>query len=629
MIQLRALGPVDITIDGRAAPPELLWRKNLALLVYLARSPRRTRSREHLMGLLWGDKPDTSARHSLREAMRVLRAAGGERLLETEGDQIQLAADAVDLDVDHFTTLADAGEWAAASRLAIGAFLEGFGVPDAPDFEDWLRAERSGLRRRSTDVLLRYAEQRQRAGQLGAAAECAARALAFDPDSSGAVQALMRAHALAGERAAALAAFERWKAHLAREIGVDPDDAASRLADQIRKGRAKEPARAAPSRGAESRRAPLVGRDRELEQLIETWQHACSGACAFAVLEGPAGAGRTRLTEEIGERARLDGAAVIRVRGVPADRESPWSGIHGLATGGLLDASGIGGASGAALARFAQRSDAWADRFPAARRVAQPLEPGLAFAAVLRAAAMDQRLVIVMDDAHWLDGETLSLLLTLARDLEGLPVLFVVSAHAQPPREPIEMLGSRVGRDMPGVRLAIEPLASDAIRALAAWAMPGWTPTDIDRLARRVAADSAGLPLIAVELLHAVALGLDVHGTERAWPDPHRTLDQTLPGTLPDTVVAAVRIGFRRLGRDAQQCVAATAVLGERADQARLAAATGLAADDLLRALDEAEWERWIVADGRGYGFVARLARDIVARDLVTSGQRRRILSIA
>ena len=629
VIELRALGPVDVTVDGRAAPPELLWRKNLALLVYLARSPRRTRSREHLMGLLWGDKPDSSARHSLREAMRVLRATGGEDLLEAEGDQIQLAPDTVDLDVDRFLALADAGDWTAASHLASGAFLEGFAVPDATGFEDWLRAERSVLRHRSTEVLIGCAEQLQRAGQLGAAAECAARALAFDPDSSGAVQALMRAHALAGERAAALAAFDGWKARLARDIGVEPDEAAARLAEQIRKSRAKEPVRAAPSRGAESRRAPLVGRDRELAQLIELWRRARSGACAVALLEGPAGAGRTRLTEEIAERARLDGAAVISVRGVPSDRESSWSGLHGLASGGLLDASGIAGAPTTALARFAQRSDAWADRFPAARRVAEPLEPGLALAAVLRAAAAEQPLAIVLDDAHWLDSETLTLLHTLARDLDQLPVLFVVAAHAQPPCEAIEVLGWRIARDVPGIRLVVAPLASDAIRQLAAWAMPGWTANDVDRLARRVAADSAGLPLLAVELLHAVALGLDVHGTERAWPDPERTLDHTLPGALPDTVVAAVRIGFRRLGKDAQQCVAAAAVLGGHADLARLGAATGLAPDALVRALDEAEWERWIVADGRGYGFVAQLARDIVARDLVTPGQRQRILSIA
>src|SRR5256885_9171780 len=39
-------------------PAKLLWKKNLALLMYLARSPKGVRTREHLTGLLWGDKPE-------------------------------------------------------------------------------------------------------------------------------------------------------------------------------------------------------------------------------------------------------------------------------------------------------------------------------------------------------------------------------------------------------------------------------------------------------------------------------------------------------------------------------------------------------------------------------------------
>ena len=73
VILCHTLGPVEVTLDGGPAPAELLWRKNLALLIYLARSPRRTRSRDHLVGLLWGDRGETAARHSLSEALRVIR----------------------------------------------------------------------------------------------------------------------------------------------------------------------------------------------------------------------------------------------------------------------------------------------------------------------------------------------------------------------------------------------------------------------------------------------------------------------------------------------------------------------------------------------------------------------------
>ena len=68
MILCRTLGPVEVSVDGGPAPSDLLWRKHLALLVYLARSPRHTRSRDHLVGLLWGDRTEAAARHSLSEA---------------------------------------------------------------------------------------------------------------------------------------------------------------------------------------------------------------------------------------------------------------------------------------------------------------------------------------------------------------------------------------------------------------------------------------------------------------------------------------------------------------------------------------------------------------------------------
>src|SRR5256886_5597614 len=64
-VYCRVLGPVQVTVAGADAPPELLWRKHVALLVYLARSPRRRRTREHLVGLLWSDRDEKQARHSL------------------------------------------------------------------------------------------------------------------------------------------------------------------------------------------------------------------------------------------------------------------------------------------------------------------------------------------------------------------------------------------------------------------------------------------------------------------------------------------------------------------------------------------------------------------------------------
>src|SRR6266508_6090464 len=148
----RVLGPAQVTVGGAAAPAELLWRKHVALLVYLARSPRKSRTREHLVGLLWSDREEKQARHSLSEALHVLRRVLGDGGVQADVDQVRLAADAVALDCDRFAELCARGEWAAAAALVAGEFLEGLSIPEANEFETWLAAERASWRsdRKST-----------------------------------------------------------------------------------------------------------------------------------------------------------------------------------------------------------------------------------------------------------------------------------------------------------------------------------------------------------------------------------------------------------------------------------------------------------------------------------------------
>jgi hypothetical protein len=140
-----------------------------------------------------------------------------------------------------------------------------------------------------------------------------------------------------------------------------------------------------------------------------------------------------------------------------------------------------------------------------------------------------------------------------------------------------------------------------------------------------VLADSAGLPLFIVELLHAVAGGLDLTAVGDGWPAPFRTLDDTRPGDLPDAIVAAIRVGFRRLSANAQRVLATASVLDDRAPADQLACVTQLALETTHAALDELEWGRWLIAEARGYTFVARIVREVIGADMLTPGQRQRI----
>ena len=628
MITCRTLGPVEVSTDGGPPPAELLWRKHLALLVYLARSPRRTRSREHLTGLLWGDRPEPAARHSLREAIRVLRRCAGETGMDADTEQVRLADGTVMLDVDLLDEHTAAGHWEEAAQLVSGDFLEGFSVADAPEFEDWLAAERLHWRARSVEALAQCSTEAARRGQLERAAECGRRALRLDAASGAAVRRTMTALALAGDRAGALKLFDVFAEHLAREVGTAPDGETRALADRVRSEREWKAAEAeaAPRKGAESRRAPLAGREHELALLLGSWERCrAERRAAVGFIEGDGGVGKTRLAEEVVARARLEGAAVSAVRAVAGDVAEPLGGILALARGGLADVPGVAGAPPEALAAFAGRIGEWAERFPGARNAA-PLALPAALTEAVRAAAAEAPLLFFLDDAQWWDAASVEALGGLLRDVAAAPVFVLITAATAAPCEELDQLRVRVGRDVPGVALRLAPLPSAALQALARWAFPAYGDVEIDRIARRVATDSAGLPLLAVELFHAVALGLDLHRTAGAWPAEHHTLDASLPGDLPDAVVAAMRIGYRRLGKDAQTALAAASVLGERVDEKTLAKATGLASDRLAAALDEAEWQRWIVADARGYSFVARIVRDCVAREMLTEGQRRRVL---
>ena len=626
MISCRVLGPVSIEVDGTAAPAELLWRKHLALLVYLARSPRRSRTREHLIGLLWPDKEEGAARHSLNEALRVLRRAAGDAAIDAVAGQVRLAEGAVQLDTEVLQSRIAEADWQGAAELIAGEFLEGFAVPDATEFEDWLAAERRHWNEQARVALLGLAEAQLVAGKASASLAAARRAEALDPYSDVVTCAVMSAHVVQGDATAAEACFERFAALLTRDLGRTPAEPTRHLVERIRLARGP---RQTPTLGGEDaqpapRRAPLVGRAAELRRMLGLWEAGRTRRSATAlVLEGDSGSGKSRLLEEFLTRARLHGDAAALLRAVEADLQQPGSGLLGLARGGLLDAPGLPGASPHALAAFAALVPEWADRFPA-RPTEGQLPVARAFAGLVDAVTETAPIVLAVDDAQWIDHESLLTLLGALRDCRARPLCLVFALPPELPRSELDELRRRLGHELPGETLRLGPLDGAALRELSEWALPEYEPLALERITRRVASDSAGLPLLAVELLSAVAQGLDLQQTGASWPEPFRTLTQTLPADLPDSVIAAVRVGFRRLSPAAQRVLGAASVLAQRVTVPQLVRATELDPRVVEAALDELEWQRWLELDGQGYGFVARLVGEIIARDMLTPGQRAR-----
>lgn len=625
MIDLRTMGPVEIRVDGSDPARELLWRKNLALLLYLARSPDHRRSREHLVGLLWGDKPDALARQSLNEALRVLRRKGGERLLESVGDQVVLEKAAVRLDTDELEERVARQEWPEAADLVRGAWMEGFAVSDCSAFEDWLSAERLHWSGVAMSALLAHGANVLARGDEAGAQNAARRALSIDPFSDGAIRLLMEAAAVRGERASALGVYEEYARRLELELGIEPEPDTAALAERVQRERSWKLPVGLPDEEMWARRVPLVGREREMETVVSVVRgSAADRRSAAVVLRGESGAGKTRIAEELVARARLDGAAVASIRVVESDAGSDWSALLGLAAGGLLEAEGAAVAAPEALASLLSKTG-WQDPVlekHAAGATALPM-PG-AFTELARAVAELRPLLLWIDNAENLDESSAAALQGILRDLSDEPCTLLLTLQGYPPHPRIDQLRSRVGRDVAGASINLKPLGLASVEELIRLMLPELDPGETERLARRISVDSAGLPLFAVDLLNGVRLGLEVE-QQPSWPRPFQTMDQTYPGDLPDAVTAAIRIGFRRLTEPAQRTLSAASVLEDRIRVEHLVSATGLDVDAVTSALDELEWHRWLSSDAFGYSFVARIVRDVIARDMLTPGQRKRI----
>jgi DNA-binding SARP family transcriptional activator len=617
VIAARLLGPPEFTIDGAPPPAKLLWRKHVGLCLVLWSAAERRRTRDQLIGLLWADKNERAARHSLNEALRVVRRAVGDDVLDTSAESIRWVGD-VDLDIDRFAAL-ESTDPGAACDLIGGPFCDGFVIAGAEDFDQWLEGERTRWRRRTVALLGRTAASAEDRGDLDRAVALAECALGLDPNGELAVQAAMRGYWLRGDRAAALAAGEAYRARLQRDLGVGPDERTTALIARV--ARERTPLRP-PGAATPAQRVPLIAREAELRNLLDGWRTAAGPA--LLIINGVGGSGRSRLIEEFALRAVLAGATAITLRAVEVDGADENAVLLGLAASGLHLAPGIAGAPGAALSAFAARLPEWADRFHSLATTDElPLRD--AFTAIVRAAAEEQPIVLAIDDADRVHPDELRWFAALIRAMSGLPMTLVLTLDTGAGTAAVDELLRSAGRDITGASVKLEPFELVELEQLVGAVLVEWPPEARARLARRLMAESAGAPAIAVEVLEAVLHGLALDGSAR-WPEPDRTLDATLPAPLPDCLIAAIRLAFRRLHVDEQAMLSAAALLDEPFSADRLGRVLDIV--DVARRdahLDTLEWERWVVADGRGYSFPARAKRRLIVDEMMTPGQRRRL----
>lgn len=499
-----------------------LERKDAALLAMLAIEGPTPRNRAAT--LLWPDIDEERARSNLRQRLFRLRRLAAADVV-CAGSVLALGP-GVQHDLD-----AIGPRLAADADAAAGELLGALDYGDCRELSAWVDVAREQWRTARCNALAEIAARLEGQGRIAPALRYAQRLAADDPTLEHAHRRVMRLHYLRGDRAAALAAYERCRQTLGEHLGAQPSKETRELARLIEASGALPGSAPFPQPIAVLRPPQLVGRGREWQLLEE--------ACAqlrLAVVSGEPGIGKTRLLSDF---AAAHGNAVV-AGSRPGDARVPYAFAATLLR--------------ALVRRHGAPSDDWvnaelAHLLPELGQARGKLEPMRLQMAATQALAhwheAGLRLVVI-DDLHFADEATLELLPALASGTTA-PVgwLFGVRANEVPAALHAWLAQQDAGAV---VNVRVAPLVEDAVRELlGTLALPG---VDAARLAPALARHTGGNPLFILETLRSLLM----QGATR--------IDETQRLPVPASVGELIERRLARLSQRALKLARVAAIAG-------------------------------------------------------------------
>ncbi len=524
-----------------------LERRSAALLAYLALEGPTPRSR--LAGLLWPDSTEDAARANLRQRLKRLRELLGTEIVLPD-ETLRLRPD-LEVDTVQLESLAFTGEYEAALRLD-GALLSGHDYDDCPDLEAWVLSARERLTNARREALSALCERAEGGGEYALALGYAERLIRADPISEDAHRRAMRLQFLAGDRSAALSAFERCREVLLRELGLEPLPETVELASLIAGG-SQLPDLPAPIRSSipiSVLRPPvLAGREREWARLEAAW-----AARQVAFIGGPPGCGKTRLMMDFAASK----GGISPLEGRPGDDGVPYS-THARSLRRFLASSPEALSSlepwvRRELSRLAPELQAQAA--PPIRDEAEKLRFFQAVAHLTGMLAGHGIASIVLDDLQFMDAGSFEVgAFITARSLEdathrGWPRSLNAFRSGELPPEIAARVRELVESGA-AILIELEPLGTEAVSAM----LDGIQVAGLDGLAPAMVRYTGGNPLFIVETVKHL---IETEQLEQA------KLTGALPMRLlpPGKVGGLIRRRLERLTPGALRLAQAAAVAG-------------------------------------------------------------------
>lgn len=234
MQRLKLFGGLSIDTGTGPLTGRAVQRRRLALLALLAAARARGVGRDRAIAYLWPDADAETGRSFLSDSVyRVNQALGGD-VIVTAADELRLDSQRLPSDLGEFEDAVARNDFEGAVALYAGPLLDGFFLPDAPEFERWAEIERDRVAREYGRVLETLAIAAEGRSDTAAAAEWWRRLAAHDPFNSRIALRLMQALVAVGERAAAIVHARVHEALLRQELDLEPDAAVLALAERLK-----------------------------------------------------------------------------------------------------------------------------------------------------------------------------------------------------------------------------------------------------------------------------------------------------------------------------------------------------------------------------------------------------------
>lgn len=581
---IRLFGPLSVEDGGgRLGPSDLggTRPKQVLEILLAARGHRVTTDR--IAELLWGEQRPKDVAASIQTFVSVLRRHlvsdrdRARELVVTEQEAYRFGTDLVELDLDRFDELLERSsrEPTRQARRSLEqalALVRGEVLEDEP-YAVWAQDLRGSYQGRVLGVHLEAADAALAELDFDAALAHGEAAVALDRFSERAHRGAMLALYALGRQHDALRGYRTLRSLLAEELGLEPTpetralEAAILRQEEVRSLLPRPIIRAAAG-GAAGTSSRLIGRRHELDLLERVAREALDGSFALLQIEGDAGLGKTRLLEEVA--TLFEDAHVGRAECSLLEHHLPYVPLAAA----LRDAGiELDGERLPALARILPEL--------ALMRSAREFTEIEALEALVQVISTEAPVVLLLDDLHAADQQTIAALDYLQQRLAGTRGAIVVtirSVHA-PAEHPVRRL-------RPSAEVRLGPLTAEELEPLQ---VPGLYET------------TGGNPRFVT---HALAGGKRLE----------------LSSSLSETLLAQLRTE----GRRAYRILLAASLLAPPFEPEPLAAMLEQEVAELTEQLERLCERRILRVDGHGFGFRYGLVRAVLYHSL--SPARRRVL---